>query len=116
MKGVIFTEFLEMVEEAFSPDMADQIIGLSQLSSDGAYTSLGNYSHLEILQLVTQLSQQTNIPVSELVKEFGKRFINRFAMAHPEFFTEVDSAFAFLENVDRRVHVEVKKLYRNLSI
>ena len=26
MKGVVFTEFLEMVEDRFSPEMADRII------------------------------------------------------------------------------------------
>jgi len=113
MKGVIFTEFLEMVEETFSPEMVDQIIELSQLSSGGAYTSLGNYNHHEILQLVTHLSQQTDLPVSELVKEFGRRLINRFAFVHPDFFAQSESTFAFLENVDRSVHVEVKKLYQN---
>ncbi|KAA3661430.1 MAG: hypothetical protein DWQ04_16520 [Chloroflexi bacterium] len=115
MKGVIFTEFLEMVEEAFAPEMVDQIIELSQLSSDGAYTSLGNYSHHEILQLVTHLSQQTDIPISELVKEFGKHLINRFAFAHPDFFTQAESTFAFMESVDRNVHIEVKKLYQNAN-
>lgn len=115
MKGVIFTEFLEMVEEAFSPEIADQIIEASQLASDGAYTALGNYSHQEILRLVTHLSEQTDIPVADLVKTFGKRLTNRFAISHPNFFTEADSVFTFLENIDRNVHVEVKKLYEDAN-
>ena len=111
MKGVVFTEFLEMVEETYSPDMADDIIEMSQLNSGGAYTSLGNYSHQEILQLITHLSQQTKTPISELVKAFGKRLIKRFAGAHPDFFMQADSTFAFLESVDRNVHAEMKKIY-----
>ncbi len=113
MKGVIFTEFLEMVEETFSPEMADQIIVESQLPSEGAYTALGDYSHQEILRLVTHLSRETDIPVSELMKEFGKRLITCFAITHSDFFSQVDSTFAFLESIERSVHVEVKKLYQN---
>jgi hypothetical protein len=111
MKGVIFTEFLEMVEDEFSPEMVDQIIESSSLASEGAYTSLGNYSHHEILQLVENLSQETEIPVADLVREFGKHLIEQFVYGHQDFFTEVTTVFAFLENVEKRVHVEVKKLY-----
>ena len=111
MKGIIFTEFLEMVEEEFSPEMADQIIISSDLNSEGAYTALGNYSHEELLQLVSHLSEQASLPVNDLVKAFGRRLIDRFANSHLEFFTQADSAFSFLENVDKNVHIEVKKLY-----
>ena len=45
MKGVIFTEFLEMVESHFSPEMADRIITAARLPSGGAYTAVGTYDH-----------------------------------------------------------------------
>ena len=35
MKGVVFTEFVEMVEEKFSPEMAELIIESSNLPSQG---------------------------------------------------------------------------------
>ena len=38
MKGVVFTEFLEMVEDIFSPDIADQIVEEADLPSGGVYT------------------------------------------------------------------------------
>ncbi len=41
MKGTVFTEFLEMVENILSPELADLIIEQSDLHSEGAYTSLG---------------------------------------------------------------------------
>ncbi|MCX7200840.1 MAG: hypothetical protein NTV17_00650 [Burkholderiales bacterium] len=42
MKGMIFTEFLELVERTYSPEMADDLIDASNLPSGGAYTSVGN--------------------------------------------------------------------------
>jgi hypothetical protein len=48
MKGVVFTEFLEMVEDRFSPDMADRIIEGAGLASGGVYTTVGTYDHREM--------------------------------------------------------------------
>jgi Haem-NO-binding len=59
MKGVVFTEFIEMVEDRFSPEMADRIIERAKLPSGGAYTTVGTYDHGEMIQLVL-LSQRGN--------------------------------------------------------
>ena len=39
MKGIVFTEFLDMVEARFTPEVADRMITAAALPSDGAYTS-----------------------------------------------------------------------------
>jgi hypothetical protein len=62
VKGVVFTEFLEMVEEKFSPAVADSVIEQSTLASGGAYTTLGTYDHQEMLQLVTNLATKPVYP------------------------------------------------------
>ena len=72
MKGIVFTEFLEMVEDRFSPEIADRIIESSNLSSRGAYTSLGTYDHAEMVRLVSQLSAATGIAPPVLTHTFGK--------------------------------------------
>ena len=41
MKGIVFTEFLEMVEAQFGLDTVDAIIENSDLPSRGAYTAVG---------------------------------------------------------------------------
>jgi GGDEF domain-containing protein len=40
MKGVVFTEFMEMVEDRFSLEIAERLIEESNLASLGIYTSL----------------------------------------------------------------------------
>ena len=52
MKGIVFTEFLDMVEERFGYEVVDQIISESKLSTDGIYTSVGTYPHSEIVKLL----------------------------------------------------------------
>ena len=116
MKGVVFTEFLEMVENQFSPEVADRIIGASELASGGAYTSVGTYDHGELVQLVTHLSEETKQPVPALIREFGKYLFTRFHLKYANFFQGVPDTFTFLKNIDGYIHVEVRKLYSDAEL
>ncbi len=44
MKGIVFTGFLELVEDKYGLEMVDEIITNSNLESKGIYTSVGTYS------------------------------------------------------------------------
>jgi hypothetical protein len=116
MKGIVFTEFFEMVEQVFSPDMVDELIERSQLATDGAYTAVGTYDHAEIIEMVGHLSTLTGTPVAELVQAFGRYLLGRFTELYPVFFDGVDSTFRFLETIEDHVHVEVKKLYHDVEL
>jgi len=116
MKGIVFREFLEMVEETFGMDVADQIIEESDLPSGGAYTSVATYDHQEILTLVGKLHEQTQVPVPDLVRAFGRHLFQRFVALYPGFFAGVPSAFAFLQRIDGIIHVEVRKLYPDAEL
>jgi hypothetical protein len=43
VKGSVFTEFLNMVEARFTPEVADRTITAAALPSDDAYTTVGTY-------------------------------------------------------------------------
>jgi hypothetical protein len=116
MKGVIFTEFLEMVEQQFSIETADRIIEASDLSTDGAYTSVGTYDHAELLQLVSALSGETDLPVPDLVRGFGKHLFGRFHALYGQFFEGPHTTFSFLSSVHSYIHVEVRKLYADAEL
>lgn len=116
MKGIVFREFLEMVEETFGMDVADRIVEESELPSGGAYTSVATYDHREILTLVGKLHEQTQIPVPDLVRAFGRYMFQRFVVLYPAFFVGVPSAFAFLQRIDGIIHVEVRKLYPDAEL
>ena len=116
MKGIVFTEFIELVEEMFSLEIADAIIEESDLASGGSYTSVLSYDHNEMIELVSRLSDKTKIPVPDLLKTYGVRLCARFAILYPNFFSDLDNTFDFLETVDNHVHVEVKKLYVDAEV
>ena len=52
MKGVVFTEFLEMVEQKFGMEMVNALIENNELSTDGVYSAVGTYHHSEMVSLV----------------------------------------------------------------
>ena len=116
MKGMVFSEFIEMVEDQFSPELADKIIVDSNLESGGAYTAVGTYRHEEMLKLVGRLSEETGIAVDDLVKTFGRHLFGRFQSLYPGFFDDVGGTFEFLQTIDNHVHVEVRKLYPDAEL
>ncbi len=116
MKGMVFTEFLDMVEEKFSPAMADQIICAAPGRTGGAYTAVGKYDHTELVNLVLALSHATQVAVPELIRTFGHHMAGRFATSFARFFTAHDNVFDFLASVDSVIHVEVLKLYPDAEL
>jgi len=116
VKGIVFTEFVEMVEDQFSPEILDSIIESSDLPSGGAYTSVGTYDHSEIVALVTALSEKTDIAAVDLIHAYCKHLFGRFTEMYPEFFVDQDDCFEFLKQVDGYIHVEVKKIYPDAEL
>ncbi len=116
MKGIIFAEFLTMVDEMFSIEMTERLIDEVKPPSDGAYTTVGTYDAQEIVDLVVKLSEITQISVPDLLKTFGRYLLARFAVIFPQFFKEVTSTLDFLPMVESYVHLEVKKLYSDAEL
>jgi len=116
MKGIVFTEFFSMVEAVFSAEMVDDIINDCDLSTNGAYTSVGTYPHTELLQLVSALSHHSDIPVKDLVYKYGYHLFGRFGEIMPQFFDHPQNTFDFLEGVHNTIHVEVRKIYPDASL
>ena len=76
MKGIVFTEFLDLVEDKFGLGMVDDIVNSSDLSSGGAYTAIGTYDFGEMHQLITHLSAKTDIPINDLLLIYGEHFFS----------------------------------------
>jgi hypothetical protein len=116
MKGMVFTEFFEMVEASFSADMVDDIIDDAQPASGGAYTAVGTYDHGEMVALVVALSERTKTPVPALLKAFGSYLFGRFAQGYTQFFAKAKDAFHFLAGIEDVIHTEVRKLYPDAEL
>lgn len=116
MKGLVFTEFLEMVDARFSIELSEQILEMSELPSGGIYTSVGTYDFKEMATLLGNMSTVTGIAVPALLQDFGRHLFSRFVASFPRFFEGVGSAFEFLSRIDQYVHLEVRKLYPDAEL
>lgn len=116
MKGIVFTEFLGMVDEKFSMATTEKIIEKAALPSGGAYTAIGTYDHTEMVSLLMALSQETGVAVPQLLHTFGGHLLGVFLKSFPAFFEAQKDAISFLEHVDGYVHVEVRKLYADAQL
>ena len=116
MKGMMFTEFLDMVEAGHGLAVKDRIIREAALPNDGAYTSVGSYPHQELLRLAGALSKVTGVPTSELMLEFADTVFALFLRRYRPMIDEAKSCFAFLEGIERHIHVEVRKLYPDAEL
>ena len=116
MKGMVFTSFLEMVDEEFGFEVADQIIEASDLKSGGAYTSVGTYDYRELIQMVDHLSASCGLSSEDLSRAFGQYLFTQLADGYPQLVGKADSAYDFLEKVDSYIRVEVRKLYPDAEL
>ncbi len=116
MKGIIFTEFVGMVESVFSPEVMDRVFDRVTLPSGGAYTAVGTYDHAEIVELALALSEETDTPVQDLVKAYGEHLFARFTVLYPDYFQTRNDTFSFLHHVENYIHTEVVKLYPDAEI
>lgn len=116
MKGMVFTEFMDLVEDKWSLDMVDTIIAQSGVASGGAYTAVGTYPHEEMVALVVALSKETGIAVPDLIKAFGSHMFSRFAKLYPRFFKDAQNSFQFLSGIEDIIHAEVRKLYPDAEL
>ena len=116
MKGIVFAEFINMVDDKFSIETSERLIDEVKSPSGGAYTTIGTYDSQEMVDMVTKLSEITSISVPDLLKTFGRHLLIRFSEVFPAFFEGVTSTFDFLPMVEDYVHMEVKKLYSDAEL
>jgi len=111
MKGIIFTEFIELIEEKFGLEVLDQVLIMSQ--DEGIYTSVGSYDHKQLVKLIINLSKKTSIPAEELQRVFGQSIFSHLLASLPSSASLVQSSdtFQFIRHVEDYIHIEVKKLY-----
>ncbi|MBS98926.1 MAG: hypothetical protein CMI01_09640 [Oceanospirillaceae bacterium] len=116
MLGVVYTSFIEMVEQQFSPDTADDLLDNPALKYDGVYTAVGSYDHNDMIRMVVHLSELTGIPVDDLVQAFGEYLFHQLAERYPAVLEARTGFLDFLEVIETSVHTQVRKLYPNAEL
>lgn len=111
MKGVIFTELVNFMEEAGGVVFADQVLVDADLPHGGAFTAVGSYPSAEALKIVTIASERSGIPVPELCEKYGRYLFERFNVLFPDIMQLYHTVDALLDHVGPHIHEEVRMLY-----
>jgi len=115
MKGIVFTEFLELVENKYGLGIVQRIIDESQLETGGVYSAVGTYSHKEMFRMINKLSELKDVPVPQLLELYGEYFFNTLSTNYPQFMNQ-PNVFVFMESIDIYIHPEVLKLYPEVEL
>lgn len=116
MKGIIFTEFVELVETTFGFGVANALMDGCDLPSGGAYTTVGTYDHQEILTLVGQLQKLTGTPAADLLEAYGLYLFPKLAEQMTAMSLAFDGALDLLCSLESIIHKEVLKLYPDAEL
>lgn len=116
MKGIVFTEFLELVEDKFGLEMVDSMISNSNLESNGVYTAVGTYSFSEMLQLLQHLSKNTNISIDNLLLVYAEHFFSVIEKSYPGLLATYKDPIEMLSSIENHIHVEVRKIYPDAEL
>jgi len=116
MKGIVFREFLELVENSFGLDTVEDIIEKSNLPSKGAYTTIGTYDFSEMLSLINNLSDMTEMSVNDLLYIYGLHFFDILQRDYRSVLSSYKDPIELLSSVESHIHVEVKKIYPDAEL
>jgi hypothetical protein len=116
MKGIVFTEFLDLVEDKFGLEMVDKIITQSNLESNGVYTSIGTYEFSEMLSLLQNLSANTSISIDDLLLVYAEHFFEVLKVSYPGLLATYKDPIEMISSIENHIHVEVRKIYPDAEL
>lgn len=116
MKGMVFTELTEFVENEFGFDLADEMIDAAKNAGGGIYTATGNYPDSQILAMLTVLQEKSGLGLDKLLQVFGRYLFHRILTIYPQAKESNKNSIEFISNVEGFVHQEVKKLYPDAEL
>ncbi len=116
MKGIVFTEFLNLVETKFGLETVDEIITNSQLDSGGVYTAVGTYNFSEMLELLNHLSKKTKLTKDDLLYAFAEHFFMVIKRDYPKLINSYTNPITMLASIENHIHIEVLKLYPDAEL
>lgn len=116
MKGILFTELIEMLEGLVGLELTNRIIDDAQLPNKGAYTAIGTYSHSDMNSLMESLGKHVKNPKEILLKSYGEYFFHRVSQLYSDKIKIYDDTFSLLLQLHNFLDLETHKLYPQATI
>lgn len=116
MKGIIFTELMEMVEEGHGLEVADKLLSHPKLSTGGVYIATGTYPVEDLEILLQTLQEILGADRDTLLKVFSGHLFQTFEKKYARLLEGYSDTFGLLKMIEGHIHVEVKKLYPDAEL
>jgi len=116
MRGLIFTEFLDCVEQKYGIQIVEDMIQDAVPPSGGAYVAVDTYPLDEFMSLVSSLSTLVALDPDYLVREFGELLFGSLSTTYGHLLVGLESPFELLDRLDAYIHFEVQKLYPDAEL
>lgn len=109
---MIFQQLERLVVETAGADAWEDLLDSTDLqTSSGVFVGAKTYPDADLMGLVGSLSEMTGKPPEALVRAFGEFLFPPLLDITKDFLGEVGSARELLMQVDRVIHVEVRKVH-----
>ncbi|WP_251977703.1 heme NO-binding domain-containing protein [Salinicola avicenniae] len=115
MKGLIFVELMNFLDEQLGDAITEKVVEAASLPNDAAFTSVGNYPSHYAADLVTAAARMTGADAALMCEDFGRFIFQRFQTRFPHLLSRYTSARELLEHVQGHIHEEVKVIYPDAS-
>lgn len=116
MKGVVFTELLDWIEQHHGVVLLDEVLLDAGLPHGGAYTQAGSYDCRELVAILDVAGRQLGQDRTTLLRSYGRHLFGVLAQQYPDFLAKAQNAFDFLTQIESFIHPEVAKLHHDAEL
>lgn len=111
MKGVVFSELVDWIEQCHGVEIADEVLLDADLSHGGAYTSAGTYDWREIQAITGALARRRGSDTDAVLRDYGRHLFTSFADHFADLVGSAAGPHELLGDIGAHIEQEVAKLY-----
>ena len=116
MKGVVFTELLDHIEQQNDPVFLETLLAALPLASGAAYTAVGTYDWRELVAIATAYAERTGTTLERVLRTFGRRLFAALAARFSDLVDDYVDARSLLQGLQDLIHPIVQRLYPNAAL
>ncbi len=110
MKGIVFNIFEDFISNTFDLSTYNKVLDESEMS-DHVFVGPESYEDSAFLSLVSSAVKISGLDMDVAVKAFGKFSFGKLVTKLSYITDDYDNPTSLLLDLDRIIHVEVRKLY-----
>ena len=111
MKGIFFTELLEMAEREYGSHTVEKVISSLDAGYHGVFNPHTDYSYKHFFDLIGLISLEVKLSPSDIAKNFGEYLFSRLVILFRPQFAGNSDIFQFLEQIDYFIHVKMQEKF-----